>query len=270
LNGGVDSPLITPSELSDTLDRAKTFDIRWSLTDPTYGTSAYESGHIPGAVFVDLDADLSGEGHGRHPLPTPEAFRTTLGRLGVGRDDHVVVYDDTGGTVASRMWWMLRSIGHQEVQVLDGGLHGWIGAGFPLASGHEHPDPATYPEVGGFSGVVTHAGLAGRMVVDVRAPERYRGDYEPVDPKAGHIPGAVNLPLADNLGSDGCLLAADDLARRYAGVAPDPVLSCGSGVNACHAALAMEVAGLGIPDIYIGSFSDWSARDLPVRTGDRP
>ena len=270
LNGGVDNPLISAAELADAQSAAKLFDLRWSLTDPTYGISTYESGHIPGAVFVDLDQDLSGEGDGRHPLPAIADFTATLGRLGVGRDDDVVVYDDVKGVIAARMWWMLRSIGHSHVQVLDGGILAWTEAGNFLATGIEQPTPTIYPEMDGFTGAVSHADLAGRFVIDVRAPERYRGDHEPVDPKAGHIPGAINLPTTGNLDSRGRFLSPRDLATRYDGVPADSVLSCGSGVNACHGALAMEIAGLGRPDIYIGSFSDWSTRDLPVHTGDKP
>ena len=270
LNGVVNNPLISAAELADASGTVKLFDLRWSLTDPTHGINAYQSAHIPGAVFVDLDQDLTGEGDGRHPLPAIADFTVTLGRLGVGGDDHVIVYDDMKGTIAARMWWMLKSIGHNHVRVLDGGIQAWLGAGYPLATGVEHPALAVYPEVGDFTGVVTHADLADRLVIDVRAPERYRGEHEPVDPKAGHIPGAINLPTTGNLDSNGRFLPPGELAIRYDGVSDNPVLSCGSGVNACHAALAMELAGVGVPDIYVGSFSDWSTRDLPVHTGDKP
>ena len=270
LNGSVDSPLISAAELADAPGAAKLFDIRWSLTDPTHGISTYEAGHIPGAVFVDLDRDLTGEGDGRHPLPAIADFTATLGRLGVGRDDHVVVYDDMNGTVAARMWWMLKSIGHKHARVLDGGIQAWNQACHPLTTGIERPASAIYPEMEGFTGVVGHDDLAGRSIIDVRAPERYRGEQEPVDAKAGHIPGAINVPTTGNLGSNGRFLSPAELAHRYDRVPAHPVLSCGSGVNACHAALAMELVGLGVPDIYIGSFSDWSSRDLPVHVGPRP
>lgn len=270
LNGGVDNPIISASELADAPGTVKLYDLRWALTDPTHGINTYKSGHIPGAVFVDLDQDLSGKGDGRHPLPATTEFTATLGRLGVGRDDHVVVYDDMMGTIAARMWWMLKSIGHSHVRVLDGGIKAWIEGGHPIATGIEQPTTTTYPEVESFAGVVNHADLAGRLVIDVRAPDRYTGEHEPVDPKAGHIPGAINLPTTGNLDSRGRFLSPGDLAARHDGVAAHPVLSCGSGVNACHAALAMELAGLGGPDIYIGSFSDWSSRDLPVHTGPQP
>lgn len=262
-------PLIDPEAVMERLDRVRLCDIRWSLTDPSSGRAAYESGHIPGAVFVDLDRDLSALPgiDGRHPLPTPEAFGSTLGRLGISPEDTVVVYDDRSGAIAARMWWMLRSIGHSLVAVLDGGYDSWVEAGHPVETGWNVPKPATYPPSDGFSGVAILEGLAGRTIVDARSPERYRGESEPVDPKAGHIPGAINLPTAGNLSSDGRFLDAGELHRRYASVASDPVMSCGSGVTACHDALAMVVAGYEMPDVYVGSFSEWSRRDLPVETG---
>ena len=191
-------PLISASELSRLLGEVKLFDLRWSLAAPAPGRETYEEGHIPGAVFVDLDHDLAAEkGDGRHPLPAADDFIATLGRLGLSPDDTVVVYDDQGGAVAARMWWMLESIGHPgEVSVLDGGLQEWIGHGFPIDTGSVTPEPAAYPAVAGYTGVVRHDELQGRYVADLRSAERYRGETEPVDPKAGHIPGAVNVPLA--------------------------------------------------------------------------
>ena len=264
-------PLITPHELNEGLGKRSVFDVRWSLTDPGHGERAYAEGHIPGAVFVDLDHDLAGPpGPGRHPLPSPADFTHTLGRLGLSQDDDVVAYDDAGGAVAARMWCMLRSIGHGgQVQVLDGGIQAWIDAGLPLDREPVVPEPTTYPEMSRFTGVVDHDQLAGQVLVDVRAPERYRGDTEPVDPKAGHIPGAINYPLAGNL-DEGRFRSREALAERYRGLPDDGVMYCGSGVNACHAALALVVAGRPMPDVYIGSFSDWSRRDLPVATGGDP
>lgn len=265
-------PLITPVELSEQLAEIELFDIRWALTDPSHGIAAYQEGHIPGAHFVDLDQDLSDPPgiEGRHPLPSVETWATTLGELGVNPTDHVVVYDDVGGAVAARMWWMLRSIGHSTAQVLDGGYQAWKGAGFEAEAGTNSPTPTDYPVPGPFSGVVGHQELEKRTVVDVRAPERYRGDIEPVDHKAGHIPGAINLPLDSSLDEAGRLRDPEDLRGRFADLGASPVIHCGSGVNACHTALAMVVAGLPMPDIYIGSFSEWARRDLPVVTGDRP
>lgn len=264
-------PLISATELSRLLGEVKLFDLRWSLTAPTSGREPYEKGHIPGAVFVDLDRDLAGnEGDGRHPLPHISDFVATLGRLGLSPDDTVVVYDDQGGAVAARMWWMLESIGHPgRVRVLDGGLQEWVGHGFPIDTGSVTPEPAAYPEVAGYTGVVRHYDLEGRFLADLRSPERYRGETEPIDPKAGHIPGAVNYPLSINL-HDGRFRASRDLAETYRDFPDDGVVSCGSGVNACHGALALVIAGRPMPDVYIGSFSDWSRRDLPVSTGPKP
>jgi thiosulfate/3-mercaptopyruvate sulfurtransferase len=264
-------PLITASELTKTRGDHALFDVRWSLTDPTHGARAYHEGHIPGAVFVDLDRDLADPpGEGRHPLPSTSDFTRTLGSLGLGHGDDVVVYDDSGGSVAARMWWMLRSIGHGgQVRVLDGGIQAWVEAGQPLETNLVVPVPVEYPPVLRFSGVVRHDELEGRAVADVRDPERYRGEIEPIDPKAGHIPGAVSYPLSGNL-EEGRFRSPQDLADRYEDFPDDGVVSCGSGVNACHAALALVVAGRPLPDVYVGSFSDWSRRDLPVATGPEP
>ena len=242
------------------------YDLRWDLVDRSKGRAEYELSHIPGAYFVDLDSDLAGppgEG-GRHPLPSVDEFTATLGRLGISSNTHVVAYDDTGGRIAARLWWMLRSIGHERVQVLDGGFMHWTG---PTESGWNEPIPTHYPNVDGFSGVADSDRLEGRTVIDARSAERYRGEFEPVDPKAGHIPGAVNIPTGSNLGDDGTFLDAKTLASVYERIPTNSVVSCGSGVTACHDALAMVIAGLPMPDVYVGSFSEWSRKDLPVETG---
>lgn len=265
-------PLISHVSLAGRLDAVALCDIRWSLTDPTHGRSNYEAGHIPGAVFVDLDEDLAAPPglEGRHPLPSVGEFASTLGRLGIDPGSHVVVYDDMGGAIAARMWWMLRSIGHDSVQLLDGGFRAWVEAGHPVETGSSEPSRASYPVPERFHGVVGLEDLPGRSLVDARSPERYRGETEPVDPKAGHIPGAINVPTADNLDPEGCFLSKDQLRRRYQTVADDPVVYCGSGVTSCHNALAMVLAGFDMPDVYVGSFSEWSRRDMPVETGSSP
>lgn len=265
-------PLISVDELEKIRDEVVLCDLRWDLSEPDKGRSTYEHGHIPGAVFVDLDADLAatpGQG-GRHPLPHPEDFAQTLGSLGIAPETYVVVYDDMGGRIAARMWWMLRAIGHERVQLLDGGYQAWTGAGNDVGIGTFTASAARYPTPSGFAGVVGHDQLADRVVLDARAPERYRGETEPVDPKAGHIPGALNIPTGENLAPDGRFLLATDLEKVYAGIADRAVVSCGSGVTACHDALAMVVAGRPLPDVYVGSFSEWSRRDLPVATGPNP
>ena len=264
-------PLIDCRELAGRLDEMRLCDIRWALTDPNHGRSTYEDGHIPGAVFVDLDTDLSAPpGPGRHPLPTVDSFVNTLGGLGVTPKDEVVVYDDMGGTIAARMWWMLRSLGHERSRLLDGGYQTWTSMGLPIESGSNTPEKAYYATSSTFKGVVTHDQLSGRGIVDARASERYTGETEPVDPKAGHIPGAVNKPAVGNLDDDGRFLDSKLLRARYSDVEADPVMSCGSGVTACHDALAMVVAGDEMPDVYIGSFSEWSHLDKPVAIGDNP
>jgi thiosulfate/3-mercaptopyruvate sulfurtransferase len=271
LNGMVPDPLVSAADLADHIGSVSICDLRWSLADAEYGISAYRAGHIPGAVFVDLDTDLSAAtGAGRHPLPDIDDFTATLGRLGIGPSDRVVVYDDSSGSVAARLWWMLTSIGHAAVAVLDGGIQSWVRSGGSLEVGEVTPHLVRYPRASGFTGVVDHAQLDERVVVDVRSPDRYRGEHEPVDPKAGHIPGAINLPLAGNIAEDGSFLSPHDLAVRYAAFPDEVVMSCGSGVNACQAALAMSIAGRPIPDVYVGSFSDWSRRDRPVSVGPNP
>lgn len=262
------SALISPDDLFSRLDEATICDLRWSLTNPTHGLNAYRSGHIPGALFVDLDADLSAPPgiEGRHPLPSPEAFASTLGNLGISPETLVIAYDDMNGTIAARMWWMLRSIGQESVSVLDGGYQAWVEAGYQVETGTNRPSPTDYPTPHTFTGVVGWEDLEERTIVDARAAERYLGQTEPVDPKAGHIPGAVNIPTSENLTDRGLFRDAGALKELYAGVADDPVMSCGSGVTACHDALAMVVAGYDMPDVYVGSFSEWSRRDLPVET----
>lgn len=264
-------PLITVEELASSLDSIHICDIRWDLNDPDKGRATYEKGHIPGAVFVDLDRDLSAPpgNSGRHPLPDPTDFAAILGELGIGPDSHVVAYDDMAGRIAARMWWMLRSIGHEKVQVLDGGYQAWVEAGLDVDGDTVIPEPTVYPMPDGFTGTVNHDQLEGRTVVDARAAERYRGDFEPVDPKAGHIPGAINVPTSENVDENGLFHDATTLADIYDGLG-SPVMSCGSGVTACHDALAMVVAGREMPDVYVGSFSEWSRLGFPVATGPEP
>jgi thiosulfate/3-mercaptopyruvate sulfurtransferase len=260
--------LISAAELAGRLNAFHVYDIRWSLADPDHGRDSFLRGHIPGAVFVDLDTDLAAppSTDGRHPLPSPAEFAATLGRLGLSPADPAVVYDDSGGSVAARMWWMLKAIGHHETLVLDGGFQAWVDDGMAVEIGDRIPEAATYPVPDGYEGVVGWDDLEGRRLIDARAAERYRGDFEPVDPKAGHIPGAVNLPYADNLYHSGRFLDPEALAQRFKDIGAKPVVYCGSGVNACHLALAMEIAGKEPPDLYAGSFSEWARRDLPVET----
>lgn len=261
--------LIDARTLHATLGRIRVFDTRWKLNHPEHGHAAYLRGHIPGAVFVDLDDDLSArDGPGRHPLPEPATFAATLGRLGLAPDGEVVVYDDIAGTVAARMWWMLRSIGHNRVRVLDGGLEAWLEEDLPVDTEPVTPAATAYPVPGGFSGVVDIEDLDGRTLVDVRAAERYEGKTEPVDPTPGHIPGAINIPSSDALEA-GRFRTPAELAHIY-GALEAPVISCGSGVVACHTALAIAESGRPIPEVYIGSYSEWSRSGRPVASGSRP
>lgn len=277
-------PLISAPELRASLNQVALFDVRWSLANPDAGRDDYRAGHIPTAVFVDLEADLCGEGPGRHPLPSATRFATTLGLLGVGSHTDVVVYDDVSGSVAARMWWMIRAIGHRgTVRVLDGGVQAWTEAGFDIESGEVAAAPVHYPTPPrDFRDVVTTDELAelmlkgsGRrpLLIDGRAPERYRGEHEPVDPKAGHIPGAVNLPWQATVAADGGFADAGALRQRFVdlGAETRPVIvACGSGVTSCHLALAMHIAGFPRPRVYIGSFSAWADTDLPVNQGPDP
>ena len=274
------NPLITVKELVQILENEDlcVVDCRWYLDEPDGGIAAYNDGHIPGAVYASLDTDLSGEaGPGRHPLPSPKEFADSLARLGIGRSTAVVAYDDSGGAVASRLWWMLTDQGHKMTSVLDGGIQAWIDGGQALTS-EEGQSQAGAFETRPWRDVVDRSAVISSrdhmVVIDARSPERYRGEEEPVDPKAGHIPGAISLPQADNLTENLEFLPPEVLRTRFAGAGitePDSVISqCGSGVTACHNVLAMEVAGIGRPLLYVGSWSDWSSTDLPVATGDTP
>lgn len=252
-------------------------DVRWYL-DGRSGQDAYDDGHLPGAVFVDLERWLSGPGgptDGRHPLPDPAVFAEGMASLGIDEDDVVVAYDDAGGTTAARLVWLLRAAGHESA-LLDGGLRTWTG---PLTT--EVPvrprarfRPRAWPEdlLVDAADVADEVAAGGALLLDARATERYRGDAEPVDPRAGHIPGARSLPAASTLAEDGRLLGVAGLRERFAsvGVVPgtDVVASCGSGVTACHTLLLLEHAGLGTGRLFPGSFSAWSNdADRPVATG---
>jgi thiosulfate/3-mercaptopyruvate sulfurtransferase len=271
--------LISVPELHAELGELALFDVRWHLTEPGLGRRQYLEGHIPTAVFVDLDRDLAApEGPGRHPLPTPRDFAATLSRLGVGSRSDVVVYDDAGGSTAARMWWMLSAIGHRgTVRVLDGGWQTWVESGYEVEAGEVVPGTDVYPIPTGFSGVIDAEGVSrmgnSHLLLDARAPERYRGAVEPIDPRAGHIPGAVSAPWQGNMAPDGRMKDPTALRRRFdalgAGRRPT-VVSCGSGVNACQMALALEIAGLPRPLVYVGSFSDWSRSERPVVEGPNP
>jgi len=247
-------------------------DLRWAARPPS-GNEKYRAGHLPGAVFVDLDRDLARVGGpGRHPFPSAEAVSTLLGRIGVGPGTLVVAYDDAGGSISARLWFMLRAFGHHQVSLLDGGLRAWTEAGLQLTLDEPRIAPvAPQPLALDTSRVVDKARVAqllegrppGVLVLDARAPERYRGEVEPIDRRKGHIPGAVNAPFSANLGAEGRFKSAAELRQLYAGLGADTatalVASCGSGVTACHDLLALELAGFTQGQLYTGSWSDWSS-----------
>ena len=262
-------------------------DLRWALSGPP-ALEKYRAGHVPGAVYVDMERDLSRPGGpGRHPFPDPEHFARVLGRMGVLPDTHVVVYDDGSGSVAARLWFMLRVHGHERASVLDGGYAAWVAAGLPVTKEEPAIEPVPPPALRlDKSRLVDRDRVAellsrrsdpaaGRaLVMDARAPERYRGETEPVDKRAGHIPGAVNAPFSGNL-KNGRFRPPEELRAIYqrlgAASAPEVIASCGSGVTACHTLLALELAGFQDGKLYVGSWSDWSSRpDAPVATGPEP
>jgi Rhodanese-related sulfurtransferase len=270
------SPLIAPAELAARITEVTLLDVRWRLTGPP-GIDSYRAGHIPGAVFCDLDHDLSGPPGplGRHPLPDPDHFQTAMRRLGVHDSRPVVVYDEIDSTAAARAWWTLRYFGHGDTRVLDGGFRGWTAGKLP--STDEVPDvaPGDFIAVAGGMPVLDAEG-AGRLartgiLLDARAPERYRGETEPIDPVAGHIPGAVNAPTSANVDATGCFLPSVALRRRFAALGvttnADVGAYCGSGVTAAHEVLALELAGVRA-SLYVGSWSNWIADpSRPVTTG---
>ena len=254
-------------------------DVRWYLGKPGAGRAAYDAGHLPGAIFVDVDTILTAEdGPGRHPLPSPTDFTRSLAELGIGDRHRVVAYDDVGGWVASRLWWMLDDLGHDRVAVLDGGFPAWVAAGLPTTTEVPAFPPATLDLAPAWTRTIDRDTLRGRLgevvLLDARAAPRYRGEIEPIDPVAGHIPTARNAPTDGNLAADDRFLPPEGLATRFRDLGADGtnevVTSCGSGVSATHNALAMRVAGMPDPILYVGSWSDWSTAGYPVVTGPDP
>jgi thiosulfate/3-mercaptopyruvate sulfurtransferase len=261
-------------------------DVRWSLVEKDKGRTAYREAHVPGAVFIDLDTNLAaprGQGPGRHPLPTPESFAAAMSRAGIGPRTHVVAYDFGDGSTAARLWWLLRYFGHENVSLLDGGIARWLAEDRPVESGAPPVTPAEFvaephPEM-----VVDAAAVErlradpAALLLDVRMAERYEGRREPVDPVAGHIPGASNRPYPANARSadDPRFRAADELRESFAqlgaGRAERLACYCGSGVNACQTLFALELAGFRNALLYEGSWSDWcSVPTRAVATGPKP
>lgn len=282
--------LISADNLAERLSSAPgsvlVFDCSFDLANPSAGEQAYAAGHIPGAHYLHLDRDLSGAKtgkNGRHPLPARDALVDTLAKHGLKEQQQVVAYDAQGCAYAARLWWLLRWLGHDSVAVLDGGLQAWQAAGQKL----ETAAPGAVAR-GDFKAAAPLAVTVGaqhllanlkggeQLVIDARSPDRYRGENETIDPVAGHIPGALNRFFKDNLTSDGRFKSAHTLREEFGAVmgqkSPEHVvLQCGSGVTACHNALAMEVAGLHGPALYVGSWSEWCADpSRPVATGPNP
>jgi thiosulfate/3-mercaptopyruvate sulfurtransferase len=267
--------LISASELVQKLAAPDwaIIDCRFSLADSERGRRDYLQAHIPGAIYAHLNEDLSGEIRagktGRHPLPAIETFAQVLSRWGIDARVQVIAYDASGGAMAAaRLWWMLRWLGHEAAAVLDGGWQGWQKSGYPVASGVEQRAPATFtPQVRGEAVVTTEEVAAllrdpSARLVDARSAERYRGEQEPIDPVAGHIPGAINAPYTELVDADGCFLPPNELRAYFQRLlgSGDPNQSafyCGSGVTAVQELLALAHAGLGDGRLYAGSWSEW-------------
>ncbi|WP_062526513.1 sulfurtransferase [Demequina rhizosphaerae] len=271
--------LISPAELASALASSappRLLDVRWALAQPN-GEAEHTEGHLPGAVYVDLDTELADIGDpraGRHPLPTPEAFQAAARRWGLHDGDAVVVYDGGPSFGAARAWWLLRHAG-VDVRILDGGYAAWVLAGLPVETGTVVPAPGTVTLGWGLMPVVeaddAGAWPARGVLLDARAGERFRGEVEPMDPVAGHIPGAVNAPTTGNAGGTGAFLSASELEARFAGLGVSPgaevAVYCGSGVTAAHQIAALEIAGIQAT-LYPGSWSAWAHQGRPVATGE--
>lgn len=263
--------LITAQQLAESPAQPILFDCRFALEDPAYGQRSYAAGHIPGARFLDLEQDLSGPviagRTGRHPLPDPQQLLERLRELGVDNDSRIVFYDDGPGAFAARAWWLLAWLGKRDgLYLLDGGLAAWRAAGLPLETAVATPDRGTLDGTPDPQMLVETAELAAEParfhLLDARALPRFRGEVEPIDPVAGHIPGALCVPFGDNLGADGRFLDAAQLRQRFQALADGQggraaVAYCGSGVTACHTIFAMALAGLEPPRLYAGSWSEW-------------
>jgi len=276
--------LVTATELANQLDNPEwvIFDCRHDLMQPEKGERAYREGHVPGAYFAHLEIDLAGEktgSNGRHPLPSPVVFSAFLARHGVNNGSTVVAYDDAGGAFAARLWWMCRWVGMTNAKLLDGGISKWIADGYALSAA------VPLPHHGAFSGhadaqmliaadeLLPRLGSTEMVLIDARAPERFRGDVEPIDPVAGHIPGAVNRFYKDNLNADMTFKSSEALRVAFSEVVADHtadevINQCGSGVTACANVFAMAYGGLGMSRLYAGSWSEWVADPTrPVEKG---
>jgi thiosulfate/3-mercaptopyruvate sulfurtransferase len=273
----VSGPLVTSAWLRDRLDEPllRVVDCRYKLGQPGAGESLYLEGHIPRAAYLDMDRDLASPpgDRGRHPLPDAGAFEAAARAIGISEPTLVVAYDEAAEGGAARLWWLLRHFGHDEVTVLDGGLRGWREEGGPLEAGTaELPAPGAFTARPREGDAADSDALGGSLLLDARAPERYRGEVEPIDPRAGHVPGAVSAPTTENLAADGTFRPATELRARFAdlGVQPGATVGvyCGSGVTAAHEVAALAAAGIDAA-LWPGSWSQWSADpDRPAASGD--
>lgn len=278
------SPLISAADLAKIISNENLV-----LIDARTGPDVkekYKTGHLPGAVFADMENDLAQKAPdasmgGRHPLPPVKDFALWLGNMGIDSSKQVVIYDDkNGANAAARCWWMLRAVGHENVRVLDGGLKAAIEAGLSLTDKVTNVKPLpAYPadrwilpmvDIDTVAKAVTNSDY---IVIDVREGFRYRGESEPIDTVAGHIPGAVNIPYIENLDASGQFLPVAELAAKYKAALGDKdarqvIVHCGSGVTACHTLLAIEQAGMGVPNLYVGSWSEWSRNERPIAVGE--
>ena len=275
------SPIINPEDLT-WLNQ----DEEIVIVDASAGSkSRYEEQHLSGALFVDVNEDLANIGDyaigGRHPLPTVEQFAQVLQKLGITAHTHVIVYDDkNAGNAAARLWWMLRSIGHEKVQVIDGGFQAAVQAGFPTTNKVEIPKSVEPYRVSSWNlplsdlnEVEKVSKTEDHIVIDVRDANRFAGLTEPIDTVAGHIPGATNIPYTENLGADGRFLTPEELKDKYEQalvniLTENVIVHCGSGITACHTLLAMDYAGLPIPKLYVGSWSEWSRNNKEMILAD--
>lgn len=280
--------LISGEDLADHYEQENwaVVDCRFSLADTSLGRKQYLESHVPGAVYAHLDEDMSGEivpgETGRHPLPEPDEFARTLSEWGIADGVQVVAYDSMGGAIASRLWWMLRQQGHDAVAVLDGGWPVWEQGGYPVRGGQEHRQQRKFTGRPWTGNMVTTEEISAKLgspelrLFDVRARQRYRGEEELIDPVAGHIPGAISAPYADNMGDDGRFKSAEELRERYerllAGKSMDEVaFYCGSGVTSNHSLLALAHIGLEGAGLYVGSWSQWIADpERPIAVGPNP
>ncbi len=280
---------IQVEELATVIDHCVVVDCRHDLFDANAGRRAYAAGHIPGAHFLHQDDDLAGATNGRngrHPLPEPGELAARLRAIGLSRDQQLVAYDDQGGMLASRLWWLARWIGHSRVAVLDGAIGAWKRAGYPLSTETVRCAAGDFVAAAPLARAVSTADIAAEIaaakrspeggsgvLLDARIPERYAGEIEPLDPVAGHIPGALNWPFQRNLRPDGRFKPAEALRAQYSSLLGDTpaervVHYCGSGITACHNMIAMELAGMGESALYPGSWSEWCADPArPIATG---